>query len=53
VEEGLDSLQAFVGADTTSYPRGTLLELLLLLGGQNREDLRTYFEEAQDGSIYA
>ena len=45
-EEGLEHLQAYVGADGSSYPRGTVLELLLVLGGQHREELRRYFEEA-------
>ena len=48
VEEGLEHLQAYVGADSTSYPRGTMLELLLLLGGQHREELRRYFSERGD-----
>ena len=51
VEEGLEHLSAYTGADTTSYPRGTLLELLLLLGGQHREELRRYFEEANDATL--
>lgn len=45
VEEGLENLQAYVGADSTSYPRGSVLELLLLLGGQHREELRSYYAE--------
>ena len=48
VEEGLENLQAFIGADSTAYPRGTMLELLLLLGGQHREELRRYFSERED-----
>jgi hypothetical protein len=32
-----------VGADPYSYPRGSILEALLLLGGQEREELRRYF----------
>jgi hypothetical protein len=44
VEDALDALQAFVGADGTSYPRGTLIELLALLGGAHREELRAYFQ---------
>jgi hypothetical protein len=43
VEEGFDALQQVVGADPYSYPRGTLLEALLVLGGQHREELARYF----------
>lgn len=47
VEEGLDALQAFIGADDTSYPRGSLLEALVVLGGQEREALRDYFTKEE------
>lgn len=43
VDEALDALQAFTGADATSYPRGSVLEALVLLGGQHREELRVWF----------
>jgi hypothetical protein len=46
VEEGFDALQQVVGADPYSYPRGTLLEALLVLGGQHREELARYFNGA-------
>jgi hypothetical protein len=42
-EEALDALQEVVGADPYSYPRGSILEALLLLGGQEREELKRYF----------
>lgn len=45
VEQGLENLSAFIGADPSAYPRGTTLELLLLLGGQHREELKTYLSE--------
>jgi hypothetical protein len=48
VEEGLENLQAYVGADLASYPRGTVLELLLILGGQHREALKAYFDERSE-----
>lgn len=41
--EGLDNLQEYVGMDGLSYPRGTLLEYLLILGAQHREELRAHF----------
>jgi len=44
VEEAFDALQEVVGADPYSYPRGQILEALLLLGGQQREQLKAYFE---------
>jgi hypothetical protein len=47
VEDALDALQAFVGADSTSYPRGTLMELLVILGGQQRDELRDYFAQGR------
>ncbi len=43
----LDALQAYVGADGESYPRGVILELLVIIGGQQREELRRYFEAAK------
>src|SRR4249919_4277576 len=43
-EEAFDALQEISGVDPYSYPKGTLLEALLLLGGQQREQLRAYFE---------
>lgn len=44
LSEAFDALQAFVGADPKSYPRGTLMEALVILGGQRREELRDFFE---------
>lgn len=44
VEEAFDAMQEVSGLDPYSYPRGTLLEALLLLGGQEREYLRAYFQ---------
>ncbi len=41
--EALDALQAYVGADGESYPRGSVLEALVLLGGQSREELREWY----------
>ena len=43
MEEGLDALQEIVGADPHSYPKGHLLEALVLLGAQQREELQRYF----------
>ena len=43
VEEAFDALQQVVGADPYSYPRGRILEALLILGGQEREALAAYF----------
>jgi len=42
VEEGFDALQEYTGADPHSYPRGYLLELLLGLGAQHREELKEH-----------
>lgn len=47
LEEALEALQDFVGADPESYPRGTLVEALALLGGQQREELVVFFERSQ------
>ena len=47
VEEGFDALQEIAGVDPHSYPRGSLLEALLVLVGQHREELRTYFNGEQ------
>lgn len=43
VEEAFDALQEITGIDPYSYPKGTLLEALLLLGGQHREELAEHF----------
>ena len=43
VEEAIDALQEAVGADPHSYPKGHLLEALLVLGAQQREELAAYF----------
>lgn len=43
VEEAFDALQEITGIDPYSYPKGTLLEALLLLGGQHREELAQHF----------
>lgn len=43
LSEGLDNLQEYCGMDGLSYPRGTLLEYLLILGAQHREELRAHF----------
>ena len=47
-EEAFDILQQVVGADPYSYPRGALLEAMLVLAGQHREQLRSLFNG--DGS---
>ena len=43
VEEGLDALQEFAGIDPYSYPRIRLLEALLALGAQQREEVAGHF----------
>ncbi len=43
VQEGLDALQEFSKVDPYSYPGVTLLEALLALGAQHREELRAHF----------
>jgi len=44
LEEGIDVLQEFTGVDPYAYPRARLLEALLVLGAQHREELKAYFE---------
>ena len=48
LEEALDTLQEFVGADPYSYPRGSLVEAVVTLGIQQREFVKAYFDG--DGS---
>jgi hypothetical protein len=38
------ALQEVTGIDPYSYPRGVLVEALLVLGGQHREELRAHFQ---------
>lgn len=44
LQEGLDNLQEFSGIDPYSYPGVTLLEALLALGAQHREELAEHFK---------
>jgi len=53
VEEAFDAMQEVTGVDPYSYPRGVLLEALLVLGGQQREQLRSLFTEASDETPYS
>lgn len=48
VDQGLDALQEFVGADTTSYARGELVAALVALGASEREYLRIFFQGDAD-----
>lgn len=42
--DALDALQEVVGADATNYPRGTLLEAMLVVAGlHHREELIEWF----------
>ena len=44
--DALDALQEVVGADATSYPRGTLLEAMLVVAGlHHREELIECFAD--------
>jgi len=52
VEEGFDALQEFAQVDPYGFPRIRLLEALLALGAQQREQLRAYFE-ANDETPYS
>lgn len=44
LEEALDTLQQYVGADPYSYPRGALVEAVVQLGIQQREEVKAYFK---------
>lgn len=48
VDDGLDALQNFVGADSTSYARGELVAALVALGSSEREYLRIFFQGDAD-----
>jgi hypothetical protein len=50
VDEALDALQEYVGADAHSYPRGTLIEVLVGLGAQQREQLKAFFESGDESA---
>lgn len=45
VEEGFDLLQEFTGVDPYGFPRIRLLEALLQLGAQQREELAAHFKD--------
>lgn len=44
VDEAIDSLQEYVGADKDSFARGTFTERLVAFGIQHREELRADYE---------
>lgn len=46
-DDTLDSLQEYVGADSTSYARGDLFEKLVILGIQKREELKALYERTE------
>ena len=48
LEEGIDALQEFTRVDPYAYPRARLLEALLVLGAQHREELKLWFEEGHN-----
>ena len=48
LHEGLKALSEFTGATKAKYPLCSLLEMLLVLGSQNREELKDWFEERGD-----
>lgn len=45
VDEALDNLAAYTGADRRKYPKGRVLQALVMLGGRHREELRAWFSE--------
>ena len=45
LEEHLDVLQEWSGIDPYAYPRARLLEALIALGAQHREEIRAHFAE--------
>jgi len=45
--DALRALAVYTGAVDHSYPAGSLLEVLVLLGGQQREEIKTYFDREQ------
>lgn len=44
LEEGIDALQEWAGIDPYAYPRARLLEVLVVLGAQHREELKAHFD---------
>ena len=44
LDEAMDGLMHVTGAVHLSYPKGTLLEALCVLGGIHREELKLLFE---------
>ena len=47
VDEALDNLAAYTGADRGKYPKGRIIQGAVLMAGQRREELRDWFEEAE------
>lgn len=48
LHEGLKALADVTGAAQRKYPLGTLLEALLLLGSENREHLKAFFDQTKE-----
>lgn len=49
LDDALDGLQEVVGADAASYPRGTLLEAMVVIAGlHHREELIAFFTDYRD-----
>lgn len=44
LDNALKALLHYTGATNASYPAGSLLEAMVVLAGQHREELRAYFE---------
>ena len=45
LSDALKALQDYTGAIHHSYPAGSLLEVLVLIGGQQREEIKAYFDK--------
>jgi hypothetical protein len=44
LDAALDGLVFYTGANDHSFPKGSVLEALVVLGGQHREELKTWFQ---------
>ena len=45
MDEAIEALVEFTGADQSKYAKGRVVQAAVMLAGQHREDLRAWFEK--------
>jgi hypothetical protein len=50
LRESIEALAAYTGADAGKYPAGRVMQAAILMAGQQREELKRWFEKRGDYS---